>query len=159
MKITIFAVGKIKEKYLTEGIREYIKRLSRYAEVNIIEVKDEPAPERLSSADEIRIKDIEGQRILQKVSSDSFLVALDLQGKMMDSVQLAAKIMDIQIYHSSHIVWIIGGSLGLSEQVLAQANERLSFGPMTYPHQLMRLILLEQIYRSFRINNNEPYHK
>jgi 23S rRNA (pseudouridine1915-N3)-methyltransferase len=158
MKITIITVGKIKEKYLKEGILEYSKRLSKYTKLEIIEVPDEHAPENLSIKDIEIIKDKEGNKILSKLK-DSYIIALTIDGKPLSSIELANKIEDIKTYHSSNITFIIGGSLGLSNEVVRKANFKLSFSSMTFPHQLMRLILLEQIYRSFRINSNEPYHK
>ena len=158
MKITIISVGKLKEKYLVEGIKEYTKRLSKYVKLEMIEVKDEHAPENLSPKDMDIIKDKEGVRILSKLK-DSYIVSLALEGKQLSSTQLANKIEDIKTYHDSHITFIIGGSLGLSKNITKKSNYLLSFSNLTFPHQLMKLILLEQIYRSFRINNNEPYHK
>ncbi len=158
MKITIIAVGKIKEKYLVEGIKEYSKRLSRYTKLEIIEIPDEHAPENLSKKELDIIKDKEGEKIESRIK-DSYVIALAIKGIMFTSEELANKIEDIKIYNSSHITFIIGGSLGLSNSVLKKANLKMSFSEMTFPHQLMRLILLEQVYRSFRINNNEPYHK
>ena len=158
MQITIITVGKLKEKYLIEGIREYSKRLSKYTKLNIIEVPDEHAPETLSNKDKTKIKEKEGKKILSKLK-DSFVIALTINGFQLSSEDLAKKIEDIKTYHSSSITFIIGGSLGLSDEVVSIANFKLSFSRMTFPHQLMRLILLEQVYRSFRINNNEPYHK
>jgi 23S rRNA (pseudouridine1915-N3)-methyltransferase len=158
MKITIIAVGKIKEKYLVEGIKEYSKRLSKYTKLEIIEVPDEHAPENLSKKELDMIKDKEGEKIESRIK-DSYVIALEIKGIMFTSEELANKIEDIKTYNSSHITFIIGGSLGLSNSVLRKADLKMSFSEMTFPHQLMRLILLEQIYRSFRINNNEPYHK
>ena len=158
MQITIISVGKLKEKYLIEGIEEYSKRLSKYTKLNIIEVPDEHAPESLSAKDKIIIKEKEGKKILSKLK-DSFVIALVIEGKQLSSIELANKIEEIKTYHSSNITFIIGGSLGLSNEVIKKAKFKLSFSNMTFPHQLMRLILLEQIYRSFRINKNEPYHK
>jgi len=158
MKITVISVGKIKEKYLKEAIEEYSKRLSRYSKLDIIEVKDEHAPDNLSEKDIEIIKGKEGERILSKLK-DSFLIALAIEGKQLSSDDLAKKIKEIQTYNASHITFVIGGSLGLSKEVLQKANFKLSFSNMTFPHQLMKVILLEQIYRAFRINNNEPYHK
>ena len=158
MKITIISVGKLKEKYLLDGIKEYTKRLSKYTKLDIIEVQDEHAPETLSLKDMEKIKEKEGKKILSKLK-DSFVVALVLDGKQITSPELAKKIEEIKTYNSSIITFIIGGSLGLSNEIINKANYKLSFSKMTFPHQLMRLILLEQIYRSFRINNNEPYHK
>ena len=158
MKITILTVGKLKEKYLVEGIKEYSKRLSKYTKLEFIEVNDEHAPENLSEKDMLNIKDKEADKILGKLK-DSYVVSLALEGKKMTSEKLAQKIEDIKTYHNSHITFIIGGSLGLSQKIFKKSNYLLSFSDMTFPHQLMKLILLEQIYRSFRINNNEPYHK
>lgn len=159
MNITILAVGKIKETYLKDGILEYLKRISAYCNIEIMEVPDEKAPEKLSIKQQNQIKDLEGERLLSKISKDAYVIALDLKGKQLTSENLANKIQDIQTYHSSHIIFVIGGSLGLSNSVLTSSNFRLSFSHLTFPHQMMRLVLLEQIYRSFRINNNEPYHK
>jgi len=158
MKITIISVGKIKERYLVDGIEEYAKRLSKYSKLEFIEVKDEKAPENLSEKDIEIIKNIESERIFQKLK-DSYIISLAIRGNQLTSEQLAKKIEDIKTYSNSHITFIIGGSLGLSDTILKKSNYHLSFSNMTFPHQLMRLILLEQIYRSFRINNNEPYHK
>ncbi len=158
MKMTIISVGKIKEKYLIEGIKEYSKRLSKYTKLDIIEVQDEHAPESLSTKDMEKVKEKEGKKILSKLK-DSFVIALVIDGKQLSSTELANKIEEIKTYHSSSITFIIGGSLGLSNEVIKRANFKLSFSKLTFPHQLMRLVLLEQIYRSFRINNNEPYHK
>ena len=158
MKITIIAVGKIKEKYLVEGIKEYSKRLSRYTKLDIIEIPDEHAPEDLSKKELDIIKDKEGKKIESRIK-DSYVIALAIKGITFTSEELANKIEDIKTYNSSHITFIIGGSLGLSNSILRKANLQMSFSEMTFPHQLMRLILLEQVYRSFRINNNEPYHK
>lgn len=158
MKITVITVGKLKEKYLIEGIKEYSKRLSKYVNLELIEVKDEHAPENLSQRDIDSIKEKEAERINQKIK-DSYIISLAIEGKQLTSEKLATKIEDIKTYHDSHITFIIGGSLGLSDSIKNKSNFLLSFSPMTFPHQLMKLILLEQIYRSFRINNNEPYHK
>jgi len=158
MKITVITVGKLKEKYLLDGIKEYAKRLSKYTQLNLIEVKDEHAPEGLSQKDIDIIKNKEAERINAKLK-DSYLISLAIEGKQISSEKLAAKIEDIKTYHDSHITFLIGGSLGLADSLKKKSNFLLSFSSMTFPHQLMKLILLEQIYRSFRINNNEPYHK
>lgn len=158
MKISIISVGKIKEKYLKNAIDEYSKRLSRYSKLEHIEVNDEHAPDNLSQKDIDIIKDKEGKRILSKLR-ESFVIALAINGKQLSSEELAEKIKSIQTYNASHITLLIGGSLGLSEEILKKADLKLSFSKMTFPHQLMKVILLEQIYRAFRINNNEPYHK
>ena len=159
MKIQIVSVGKLKEKYLKEGIGEYTKRLSSYCQLEIIEVADEPAQERLSLAEGEQVKVKEGERILKQIKEDSFVFVLELQGKALSSEELAEKIDKLALAGKSHITFVIGGSLGLSNKVLSRADFRLSFSPMTFPHQLMRLILIEQIYRAFRIIKNEPYHK
>ncbi len=159
MKITLIAVGKIKEKFYAQAVDEYTKRLSRYCKLEIIEVADEKTPDHASDTVERQIKDKEGERILKALKDDSYVIALAIEGKMPDSEQLAAKIDGLGISGQSHITFIIGGSLGLSKEVLARADEKLSFSAMTFPHQLMRVILLEQVYRSYRIIHHEPYHK
>ena len=159
MNITIVSVGKLKEKYLKQGIAEYLKRLSAYAKVKIIEVPDEKAPESLSASEEQEVKQKEGDRILAKVTPDTYVITLDLQGKMLTSEQLAEKLEDLATYGKSKIAFVIGGSLGLSDDVRKRSDYALSFSKMTSPHQLMRLILLEQIYRGFKIMRGEPYHK
>lgn len=159
MKIKIVAVGKLKEKYLLMGINEYLKRLSAYANVEIIEVKDEQAPERFSEAEIERVKDIEGQAILNKIQHDEYVIALAIEGQQKSSENLAVHIDQLATYGHSKLCFVIGGSNGLSKKVYERSNELLSFSKFTFPHQLMRLILLEQIYRSFKINRNEPYHK
>ncbi|MBS4025064.1 MAG: 23S rRNA (pseudouridine(1915)-N(3))-methyltransferase RlmH [Clostridia bacterium] len=159
MRIHLVAVGRLKEKYLREGISEYAKRLSGYCSLEITEVPDEQAPEKMSSAQEEQVKNREGERILRNVKEDSFVIALDIQGKMLSSDELSDKLASLALCGKSHVTLIIGGSLGLSTVVLARANFSLSFSPMTFPHQLMRLILLEQLYRAFKINRGEPYHK
>lgn len=158
MKIKIISVGKIKEKYIKDGIAEYSKRLSKYVQLECIEINDEKAPENLSLKEMKIVKDKEGERILAKIDKE-YIIALDIIGKQLDSVKLAQTINDIFSYQSSDIVFVIGGSLGLSKEVLEKANLRLSFSKLTFPHQLMKMVLLEQIYRSFRILSNEPYHK
>ena len=159
MNISIITVGKLKEKYLKQGIEEYLKRLTAYAKVEMIEVADEKAPEELSDSEMVQVKQKEGERILAKVSQDTYVIALAINGKMQSSEELADTIDKLATYGKSKIAFIIGGSLGLSEEVLRRSNEQLSFSKMTFPHQLMRLILVEQIYRAFRINRGEPYHK
>lgn len=152
MNISIVAIGKLKEKYLKQGIDEYIKRLSAYAKVDIIELPDEKAPENLSDQDMKIIKDKEGDRILSKISPDAHVIALAIEGKMKSSEELADNMDRLATYGKSKVTFVIGGSLGLSDAVLKRADEKLSFSRMTFPHQLMRLILLEQVYRAFRIN-------
>jgi len=164
MKITLAVVGKLKEKYWSLAIDEYVKRLSRYASVQVCQVADEPAPERASAAQEMQIKEREGERLLREIgkngmSGDVRVIALAIDGKMYDSVGFSVHLEDLQVSGYSHLVFVIGGSLGLSETVLSRADEKISFSKMTFPHQLMRVILLEQIYRAFRIRRNEPYHK
>ena len=159
MNITLITVGKIKEKYLVDAIKEYSKRLSKYCKLNIIEVPDEKTDENASDVANEQVKEKEGQKILKYVKDDAFVVTLEILGKMLTSEELAAKIENITVSGKSHITFIIGGSLGLHKDVSRRADYKLSFSKMTFPHQLMRVILLEQIYRSFRILKNEPYHK
>ncbi len=158
MKITVICVGKIKEKFYRQAIEEYSKRLSGYANFEIIETADEKAPEGLSRAEEKRILDKEGDRIISKLKG-GFTVALAIEGKAMTSEEFAGFIAKKTLEGISHFNFIIGGSLGLSSEVMKKADFSLSFSEMTFPHQLMRVILTEQIYRAFRIINNEPYHK
>lgn len=159
MNITIIGVGKIKEKFMQEGIKEYSKRLSRYCKLKIIEVTDESAPENLSEKEIEIIKEKEGKRILSKLSNNSYIISLDIKGKNFSSEEFSKKIEDITLGGTNDITFIIGGSLGLSEEILNKSNFKLSFSKMTFPHQLMRIILLEQIYRGFRIMKGEPYHR
>ncbi|MGY4798142.1 23S rRNA (pseudouridine(1915)-N(3))-methyltransferase RlmH [Lysinibacillus sp. FSL K6-0057] len=159
MNITIVSVGKLKEKYLKMGIDEYVKRLGGYAKMDLIEVPDEKAPEQLSEAEMDIVKKKEGERILAKISPDAYVIALAINGKMKTSEQMAADIESLMTYGKSKIAFVIGGSLGLHDDVLKRADEQQSFGKMTLPHQLMKLVLVEQIYRSFRIMKGEPYHK
>ncbi|TRZ36511.1 23S rRNA (pseudouridine(1915)-N(3))-methyltransferase RlmH [Niallia circulans] len=159
MNISIITVGKLKEKYLKQGIEEYTKRLSSYSKIEIIEVPDEKAPEVLSDAEMIQVKDKEGERILAKVPADAHVIALAIDGKQKSSEELADTLDKLATYGKSKVAFIIGGSLGLSSHVLQRADDKLSFSKMTFPHQLMRLILVEQVYRAFRINRGEPYHK
>lgn len=159
MRIQIICVGKLKEKYLVQGTAEYLKRLGSYAKVIVEEVPDEKAPEVLSEAEMVQVKEREGERILGKISADTHVVALAIDGKEKSSEQFAAGIDELMTYGKSKIAFVIGGSLGLSDAVLTRADEKISFGRMTLPHQLMRLVLLEQVYRAFRIMRGEPYHK
>lgn len=159
MKITLLTVGKIKEKYLRDGIAEYVKRLGRYCRLDIVEVPDEKTPDRASAAEEAQIKNTEGERLLRCIRENDYVIALAIDGKMLDSVELSEKIEKLGIQGHSSIVFVIGGSLGLSDAVLGRADYKLSFSRMTFPHQLMRMVLLEQIYRSYRIMQGEPYHK
>jgi 23S rRNA (pseudouridine1915-N3)-methyltransferase len=159
VNISIITVGKLKEKYLKQGIDEYLKRLSAYAKMDIIEVPDEKAPEEMSDTEMIQVKQKEGERILAKIHPDAHVIALAIEGKMKSSEELADTIDKLATYGKSKIAFVIGGSLGLSQEVLQRADEKLSFSKMTFPHQLMKLVLLEQVYRAFRINRGEPYHK
>lgn len=159
MKITVLCVGKIKEKYFTMAIDEYSKRLSRYVKLEITSVADEKTPDGASDAVENAIRDKEGKRILANLKEDSYVITLEIEGKMLDSVELSKKIESIGVSGKGHITFIIGGSLGLSDEVKSKSDYKLSFSKMTFPHQLMRVVLLEQIYRSYRILGNEPYHK
>ena len=159
MKVTLICVGKLKEKYLSQGVEEYVKRLSRYCNLEIIELADEKTPDNASDTQENMIKKKEGERILKSLKEDSYCIALAIEGNLLSSEELAEKIDTLGVTGTSHISFIIGGSLGLSEEVLRRADYKLSFSRMTFPHQLMRMILLEQIYRSYRIISNQPYHK
>ena len=159
MKISIITVGKIKEKYLKDAIAEYSKRLSKYCKLEIIEAADEKTPDNASEVVEDQIRSKEAERILKHVKDDAFVITLEINGKQLTSEELAGKINTLGIQGHSHIIFIIGGSIGLGAEVLKKSNFALSFSKMTFPHQLMRVILLEQIYRSYRIINGEPYHK
>ena len=159
MKITLVTVGKIKEKFFEDAIKEHSKRLSRYCKLEILQVADEKTPEGASEAVELQIKEKEGQRILSLIRDDAYVIALAIEGKMLDSEELAERIEKLGVSGISQIVFVIGGSLGLSAQVMKRADYALSFSRMTFPHQLMRVVLLEQIYRSYRIMNHQPYHK
>ena len=159
MRINIVCVGKIKEKYLKLGIDEFKKRLSKYCKLEIIELEDEKAPENLSDKEMLIIKEKEGKKILYKIKDNSYVIALAIDGKNLSSEELAETINKLGVRGISNITFVIGGSLGLSDEVLSRADYKLSFSKMTFPHQLMRLILLEQVYRAYRINNGEPYHK
>ena len=159
MRITIICVGKVKEKFYTGAIDEYAKRLSRYCKLEIIELADEKTPDNASEQVNLAIKAKEVDRILGSIKDDAYVCALAIEGKMLDSVELSEKIDKLGIDGTSNITFVIGGSLGLDERVLKRADFKLSFSRMTFPHQLMRVILLEQIYRAYRIMKNEPYHK
>ncbi len=158
MKLTLICVGRIKEKYFTDAIKEYAKRLSRFANPNIIEIADEKIPDKASDAQKEQIKLTEAEKILAKIPKNSFVVSMCIEGKEFSSEELSAKLADISM-HCSHAVFIIGGSLGLSDSVKQASHCRMSFGKITLPHQLMRVVLLEQVYRAFKILNNENYHK
>lgn len=159
MKITILCVGKIKEKFYRDALEEYIKRMGRYAKVEIIEVLDEKTPDGASAVVETAIKEKEGERLLAKWDESAYTYVLAINGKQYSSEEFAAGIDRLGTYGTSHIQFVIGGSLGLSDKILKKADELLSFSKMTFPHQLMRVVLLEQIYRAYRIIKNEPYHK
>lgn len=159
MKITVISVGKIKEKFYSQAVDEYIKRLSRYCKPEIVELQDEKTPDEASEHEEEMIKAKEGERILKAIKDDAYVVALAIEGKKMTSPGLADFIDKLGVGGTSHIQFIIGGSLGLAPEVLKRADFKLSFSDMTFPHQLMRVILLEQVYRAYRIINGEPYHK
>ncbi|MDB2093698.1 MAG: 23S rRNA (pseudouridine(1915)-N(3))-methyltransferase RlmH [Clostridium sp.] len=159
MNISIIAVGKLKEKYLKQAIDEYSKRLSRYCKLEVIELPDEKTPDNASEKEEQQIKEKEGRLILSKIKDNSYVIAMDLKGKQITSEEFASFISNCGVTGNSNIVFIIGGSLGLSEGVIKRANYKLCFSKMTFPHQLFRVMLLEQVYRGFRIINNEPYHK
>lgn len=159
MRISLICVGKLKEKYLTAGVEEYVKRLGRYCNLEIFELADEKTPDHSSDALEEIIKQREGERILKVIKEDSYCIALAIEGVQLTSEQLAQKIDALGVSGTSHISLIIGGSLGLSKEVLARVDYKLSFSKMTFPHQLMRMILLEQIYRAYRIIHKQPYHK
>ncbi len=159
MKITLITVGKIKEKYLKDAIAEYSKRLSRYCKLEIIEVADEKTPDQASETVEENIRNKEGERILKHIRDDMYVITLEIGGKMLSSEELAQKIETLGIQGESSIAFVIGGSIGLGKEVLKRSDYALSFSKMTFPHQLMRVILLEQVYRSYRIMCGEPYHK
>lgn len=159
MKVTILAVGKIKEKFFRDAIAEYEKRLSRYCKLEIIEVADEKTPDNAGMAIEEQIKQKEAERILNRINHDTYVITLEILGEEMDSVSFSNMLQKLSVSGKSQIVFVIGGSLGLHESVTRRSDRRVSFSPMTFPHQLMRVILCEQIYRGFRIINHEPYHK
>ena len=159
MKITLITVGKIKEKFYEQAIAEYSKRLSRYCKLEIVQVADEKTPDSASPLEEQQIKDKEGERILSHIKEGCYCIALAIEGEQLTSEQLAARLDKLAVGGTSHIAFVIGGSLGLSKKVMDRSDYQLSFSRMTFPHQLMRVILLEQIYRSYRIISNQPYHK
>lgn len=159
MKITVIGVGRLKEKYWQAAIDEYSKRLSKYVKLDIIEVPDEKAPENLSAAEEEIVKKNEGERILKNIRDGAYVIALAINGKMLSSEELSEFLNERMVRGAGHIVFVIGGSLGLSPEVLDRADYKLSFSKMTFPHQMMRVILLEQFYRAVKIMKNEPYHK
>jgi len=157
VNIDLIVVGKLTEKYFKDGVDEYLKRISRFADINVIEVKDEKNPTRDGELE--KIKELEGERIISKIGKGSYVIALCIDGRSFDSVEFSNKVRDLKLIGFSHVTFIIGGSLGLSDEVIKLANLKLSFSKFTFPHQLMRLILLEQIYRALTIENGLPYHK
>ena len=159
MNITVISVGKLKEKYLKQAIDEYSKRLTRYCKIDIIELPDEKTPDNASEKEEMLIKEKEGKLILSKIKDNTYVVAMDLKGKQLTSEEFSKFISKCGVTGNSNIAFVIGGSLGLSQEVIKRANYKLCFSKMTFPHQLFRVMLLEQIYRAYRIMNNEPYHK
>ncbi len=159
MKITLMCIGKIKEKFYREAVCEFEKRLSRYCRLEIIEVLDEKTPDHAGPLVEKQIKEKEASRLLKYLNQDAYVIALAIEGKQLNSVELSEKLENLGTSGISHIIFLIGGSLGLSDGILSDADFALSFSKMTFPHQLMRVILLEQIYRAYRIMNGEPYHK
>lgn len=159
MKITVLCVGKIKEKYFASGIDEYAKRLSRYCKLEIIEVADEKTPDNASENEELQIKAKEGDKLLKYIKDNAYIIALAIEGKMLTSEELSEKMEQLGINGDSNVVFVIGGSLGLDKRILDRADYKLSFSKMTFPHQMMRMVLLEQVYRGYRIMKGEPYHK
>lgn len=159
MNISVICIGKLKEKYWTQAIAEYSKRLSGYCSLDIVELKEARLPDKGGPAQELAVKEAEGEEILKRLKDNMYVITLEVKGKMLSSEKLAAKIEQLGIQGNSNIAFVIGGSLGLSEAVSRRADFKLSFSEMTFPHQMMRVILLEQVYRSFKIIRNETYHK
>lgn len=159
MKITILAVGKLKEKYWKQAIAEYEKRLGAYSKIEMIEVPDEKAPENMSDKEIEQVKKKEGQRLLAKIKSQATVITLEIQGKMLSSEGLAKELQQRMTQGQSDFVFVIGGSNGLHQDVLNRSNYALSFSKMTFPHQMMRVVLIEQVYRAFKIMRGEAYHK
>ena len=159
MNITVICIGKLKEKYWTAAIDEYSKRLKSYCSLEIIELKEARLPDKAGPAEELAVKEAEGEEILKKIKDNQYVITLEVKGKMLSSEKLAEKMETLAIDGQSNVVFVIGGSLGLSAAVSRRANFKLSFSEMTFPHQMMRVILLEQVYRAFKINRNEAYHK
>lgn len=159
MKIKIISIGKIKEKYLNDGIKEYVKRLSIFSKVELIEVADERIPENASEAQEQIIKEKEGKKVLEKIKKDDYVILLDLHGKELDSIALSNHLQQCMVNGVGQIVFVIGGSLGLSNELVQRSNFRLCFSKLTFTHQMIKLLLLEQVYRAFKIMNNQTYHK
>lgn len=159
MKIQVICIGKLKEKYWTDAVNEYSKRLSRFCDLEITELKETKLPDKASEAQEQAVIEEEGKTILKHVKDGSYVISLEILGKNLTSVELAEKMEELPLMGKSHVTFIIGGSLGLSKDVSKRADFKLSFSKMTFPHQMMRVILLEQVYRAFKINKNEAYHK
>ncbi len=159
MKIRIYCVGKLKEAYWRDACAEYVKRLGAYAQIEVVEVGDIPCKENASPAEEAAVKDKEGKKIIEKLAPSDYLIALDLNKKEYDSVEFASRLDKALTLGGANVSFVIGGSLGLSDELKKRANESISFGKMTFPHQLSRVMLLEQLYRAFRILRGEPYHK
>lgn len=159
MNITVICIGKLKEKYWTAAIDEYSKRLKGYCSLDIIELKEARLPDKAGPAEELAVKEAEGEEILKKIKDNQYVITLEVKGKMLSSEKLAEKMDALGLEGNSNVVFVIGGSLGLSAAVSKRANFKLSFSEMTFPHQMMRVILLEQVYRAFKINRNEAYHK
>ncbi|MEG1583420.1 MAG: 23S rRNA (pseudouridine(1915)-N(3))-methyltransferase RlmH [Anaerovorax sp.] len=159
MNIKILCIGKLKESYWTDGVKEYSKRLSKYCLLSIDELKEERCPDNPSKAEEMKVIEVEGRHILKYIKKESYVIALAIKGKEMTSEELAETLSSLGTYGDSNLIFIIGGSLGLSDEVLRRADLKLSFSKMTFPHQMMRIILLEQLYRGFKISRGETYHK
>ncbi len=159
MNIKIVCIGRLKEKYWTQATEEYLKRIGRFARIEVTELKETRISDRPSKAEEESVKKSEGEEILKKIKKDDYCITLEIKGRQLSSEQFAQKLSDLALAGRSSIVFVIGGSLGLSQEVSARSDFKLSFSPMTFPHQMMRVVLLEQIYRCFKINNNETYHK
>ena len=159
VKVTILTVGKLKEKYLRDAVAEYSKRLSRYCKLEILEVADEKVPENAGPAAEEAIRQKEGERLMKYIRSDAYVITLEIGGAMLDSVEFSRKVEQLGVQGKSHLIFVIGGSIGLGKEILDRSDYALSFSRMTFPHQLMRVILLQQIYRGFRIAEGAPYHK
>lgn len=159
MRIQIICIGKLKEKYWSDAVNEYMKRLSKYCDIEILELKESKLPDKASAAQEAMVIEEEGKTILKHIKDNSYVITLEILGKNLTSEELASKMKDLPLIGKSHVTFIIGGSLGLSNEVSKRSDFKLSFSKMTFPHQMMRVILLEQVYRAFKINKNEAYHK
>lgn len=158
LNINIICIGKIKENYLKDAISEYSKRLSKFCNLNITELSDEKLPNKLNDSIINEIKNKECNKIIQAVKKDSYIICLDLKGKELSSEEFSAKLDNIALNFNSSITFVIGGTLGLNQEILSLANEKICFSKMTFPHQLIRVFLLEQLFRAFKISNNETYH-